>query len=153
MHKSSRELRLIRTQFVRAMATDDNAMPLAAIKRLSELVEVAIVKAGGQRALARRTGISQSTISKWLTQQGREWPLMGHLQGIAKYLGMPLGEFLNYLERGGNVPENVTVTDLINNIESQDSLSYGDAMRLNAAIAKKALEGKTDTEPLSSHAL
>lgn len=153
MHKSSRGLRLIRTQFMSAMATDDNAMPLAAIERLSDLTEQAIAKAGGQRALARRTGISQSTISKWLTGQGREWPLMGHLQGIARYLGMPLGEFLNYLERGGNLPENVTVTDLINNIESQDSLSYGDAMRLNAAIAKKALEGKTDTEPLSSPAL
>jgi transcriptional regulator with XRE-family HTH domain len=132
------------------MATDDNAMPLTAIDRLSELVEQAIASAGGQRALARRTGISQSTISKWLTKQVREWPLFGHLQGMAKYLGMSLGDFLDYLERGGELPDHATVSDIIGNIESQDSLSYLDAMRLNAAIAKKALEGKAEAEAITS---
>lgn len=63
-------------------------MSLEAIERLSKLVEEAIESAGGQRALSRRTGISQGTISKWLSMQVREWPLMGHLQALARYLGM-----------------------------------------------------------------
>jgi transcriptional regulator with XRE-family HTH domain len=120
---------------------DDNVMSLEAIERLSELVEEAIASAGGQRPLSRRTGISQGTISKWFSLQVREWPLMGHLQALARYLGMSLGDFLDYLEHGGEAPESASVDDILNSIESQNDLSYEDAMKLNAAIAHKALKG------------
>jgi DNA-binding transcriptional regulator YdaS (Cro superfamily) len=53
--------------------SDDNIMSLESIERLSKLTEIAINSAGGQRALARRTGISQGTISKWFSEQVREW--------------------------------------------------------------------------------
>lgn len=113
-------------------------MSVESIQRLQEMALKAQNKVS-QRSLASKMRISQSTLSEWSNGNVKEWPTNGRLEELAKVLGCTLGQLIDYLHTGKEIPE-LGIDEIIGKI-SLNKITPEEALRLHQAIANAALSG------------